>query len=313
MSEEKTVLSASAAVTDGYKRGIVWQNLIVFILLHATVVLAFFPMFFSWWCVLAVVVLWWITGGLGVTLGYHRLLTHRSFQTPKIVEYMLTLFGTLSWQGSPSRWVGTHRLHHAASDEPGDPHSPRDGFTWSHILWCVYNDHPDRDPLKAALDLKRDPIMRVIDNLWFVPQAILGLALFFTGYMIGGWIGAWSWLIWGVAVRVVFIYHATWFVNSAAHSWGYRNFKTTDDSRNNWWVALISFGEGWHNNHHAQQRSAAHGMRWWEFDMTYLTILAMEKLGLAWQVVRPKRPVGKPITIPSVPAFLPMTDGSQAS
>jgi len=251
-------------------------------LLHAVCVLAFFPAFFSWWGLAAFAGMWWIAGGLGVTLGFHRLLTHRSFQTPKWLEYVLTVFAVLSWQGSPRRWVGTHRLHHAASDQPEDPHSPRDGFGWSHILWILYTEHPGLDPRGAALDLARDPVHRVIERLWVVPQLLAAVGLYFFG--------GWPAVVWGIAVRTVLLYHATWFVNSAAHSWGYRNFATADGSRNNWWVALISMGEGWHNNHHAQQRSAAHGMRWFEVDLTYVTILLLKWTGLARHVVTPKRP-----------------------
>lgn len=244
--------------------------------LHVGCLLA--PFTFTWGALGVAVLLWWATGALGICLCYHRLLTHRSFKTPKAVEYALTVLGTLNWQGGPMEWVGTHRLHHAHSETDEDPHSPRHGFNWSHALWCLVK-HNDYDPCSAARDLARDPVMVLLDRYHYVPQALLAALLFA--------LGGWPWVVWGVCVRVVFTYHATWFVNSAAHTWGYRNFETDDDSRNNWWVSVLAFGEGWHNNHHALQRSARHGMRWWEIDLTYLTIQAMSLVGLAWSVVTP--------------------------
>ncbi|MCX5663003.1 MAG: fatty acid desaturase [Planctomycetota bacterium] len=247
-------------------------------LLHAGCLLA--PFFFSWTAVIAAAVLWFVGGCLGITLGYHRFLTHRSFQTYKPVEYFLAICGTLNWQGGPIHWVGTHRIHHHLSDEPGDPHSPVvDGFTWAHMFWCMTKDDPSNDPRDAAKDLQRDPIMVAIDKYFYVFMVPLAVGLYF--------LGGWACVIWGVCVRTTLMYHCTWLVNSASHVWGYRNFTTSDASRNNWWVALLSWGEGWHNNHHAQQRSAAHGMRWWEVDITFAVIRTMEILHLCKRVVRP--------------------------
>lgn len=263
----------------------------VFAVLHILALVAFLPMFVNLSALAVFAVLAWLSGGLGVTLGYHRLLTHRSFVTYKPIEYALAIFACLAWQGGPVQWVGTHRLHHSESDEPGDPHSPRDGFTWSHILWIVHSARTGDDPRQLTKDIQRDPVLCWISRYWYLPQFLLAMALFFLGWKwCGSPAGGLSWVLWGICVRVVVMYHATWFVNSAAHTWGYRNFQTKDNSRNNWWVALLSFGEGWHNNHHAQPRSAAHGMRWYELDLTYWTILLMRACGLAWKVVRPHRP-----------------------
>ncbi len=276
---------------DGEKVKFKWFYFLVFVALHVLAIFAFLPIFLHLSSVVVFFIIAWITGGLGVTLGYHRLLTHRSFATYKPVEYLLTIFACLSWQGGPIQWVGTHRQHHTESDEPGDPHSPRDGFSWSHLLWIVHSARTDCDPYKLTKDIQRDPVLCFIDRYWWAPQFLLAAGLFAAGWaFLGSPLGGISWVLWGVCLRVVLLYHATWFVNSAAHTWGYRNFNTTDDSRNNWWVALMSFGEGWHNNHHAQQRSAAHGMRWYEFDITYITIRIMRLLGLAWKVVEPRRP-----------------------
>ncbi|MBL0927766.1 MAG: fatty acid desaturase [Phycisphaerales bacterium] len=255
-------------------------------LLHAACVAA--PFVFTWSGLAVAVALWVLTGGLGICLCYHRLLTHRSFKTHKWVEYALTVLGTMTFQGGPLRWVSVHRIHHKHSDHDEDPHSPKHGFNWSHVLWTMAASPKGEDRAPAAKDLARDPVMVLIDRWHFVPQVALGAVLFGLGHWLAG--AGLSWLVWGVAVRTVFVFHATWFVNSASHTWGYRNYATDDDSKNNWWVALLSFGEGWHNNHHAEQRAAAHGRRWFEVDLTYLTIRAMALVGLAWDIVPAEKP-----------------------
>ncbi len=261
-----------------------WPNTLGIGFLHAGCLLA--PFYFSWSGLAVAIFLWWACGGLGICLCYHRLLTHRSFRTPRIVEYFLTVLGTMNWQGSPIRWVGQHRIHHKHSDGDGDPHSPEHGFNWSHILWCLTRDPEDRNARDAARDLQRDRFIRSLDRYHYLPQIMLGVVLYFIGtFTVGAGL---SWVIWGCFVRSVLVYHATWFVNSAGHTWGYRNFDLEDNSRNSWWVALLSFGEGWHNNHHASQRTARHGLRWYEFDMTYLTIRLMGLVGLARDIVPPK-------------------------
>ncbi|MCC6909476.1 MAG: fatty acid desaturase [Phycisphaerales bacterium] len=285
----------SDLVVDGQKfswKYLDWPVFAAILALHVGCVAAF-VLPFRWEMLGLALVLWWICGGLGICLCYHRLLTHKSFKTPDVVKYFLTILGNLNWQGSPIHWVGIHRLHHHHSDEEHDPHSPRHGFTWAHILWCMVKDPNGNHARAAARDLQRDKVMAFLDRYYFVPQFILAGLLFVAGAW--NWGGGWSWqyglawVVWGVCIRTVFVYHSTWFVNSASHTWGYRNFQTTDNSRNTWWVSILGFGEGWHNNHHALQRSAAHGMRWWEFDLTYLTIRLMALLGLAWDVVTPDK------------------------
>lgn len=291
-----------------------WVSLIGITLLHIGAVFAFFPAFFTWQAVVAAIIMYWLCGGIGITLGYHRLLTHRSFKTYKPLEYLIAIIGTLNWQGGPAMWVGTHRIHHTESDQEGDPHSPRHGFTWAHATWTLKKHPEGYDPRKAAKDLLRDPIMAAIDKYFIIPLIGITIAFYFLGELLTPG-GGWSMVIWAICLRTVVGYHTTWLVNSAAHTWGYRNFKTTDDSRNNFLVALLSFGEGWHNNHHAQQRSAAHGMRWWEFDITYLTIRAMGLVGLAWDIVKPvpnftnvpkpAKPAATPTTTPEKPGVTP--------
>ncbi|MGQ0721311.1 MAG: acyl-CoA desaturase [Candidatus Eiseniibacteriota bacterium] len=260
-----------------------WPAFLGIAALH--VMCLFAPATFSWSALVLAVILYWAVCGLGISMGYHRLLTHRGFKAPPWFRYALAALGTMNWQGGPIRWVGIHRVHHRDSDFEEDPHSPRHGFLWAHILWCVTHDPLDRDLTVAAGDLKKERGMVWLEKYFWAPQVLLALVLF----LIGGW----SWVVWGVAVRTVFSYHATWLVNSASHRWGYRSFATSDDSRNNWWVSLITFGEGWHNNHHAHQRSARHGLQWYEFDSTWWTLRLLQGLGLvrdAYAAPAPPRP-----------------------
>ncbi len=253
-----------------------------FIIAMHTIALVAGPFTFSWPALAVCIFLHWVSGGLGITLGYHRLLTHRSFKTPKFMEYFLTLMAQLACQGGPISWITTHRLHHTYSDQPLDPHSPRAGFFWSHMGWCMVKNANIANPevqQKVSPDLIRDKGMIFIEKTHILWTVLLAAGLY-------AW-GGWSFVVWGIAVRLVAVYHCTWFVNSAAHIWGYQTYKSNDDSTNLWWVALLTYGEGWHNNHHAFQYSARHGLKWWEFDSTYLMIQVMEKLGLATAVKIP--------------------------
>jgi len=249
---------------------ILWPHFAGLAVLHGLCVFA--PFTFSWSALAVAGALYWLACGLGISMGYHRLLTHRGFETSRAFYYLLAILGTLNFQGGPIDWVGIHRTHHRDSDTDDDPHSPRHGFLWAHILWCLCRDPLGRDTSVAAGDLKKDRFLVWLNRWYVLPQILLAIVL----WLLGGW----SWVIWGVAVRTVFTYHATWLVNSASHTWGYRNFPTKDDSKNNWWVALLSWGEGWHNNHHAHQRSARHGLRWFELDTTWWTLVLLQKVGV---------------------------------
>jgi stearoyl-CoA desaturase (delta-9 desaturase) len=227
-------------------------------------------------------------------MGYHRLLTHRSFQTPKLVEYILTVLGTLANQGGPLRWVAVHRIHHQHSDTEGDPHSPRDGVWWAHLLWWMPYvpalDDPGRYE-RYVVDLVKDPVCCFLQRYHFLGSLVLAGLLLTLGEICGG-VGL-SWLVWGMFVRTTLLYHATWLVNSAAHQWGYRSYATRDGSTNLWWVALLTLGEGWHNNHHAFPRSARHGLRWWELDLTYCLIRLLSLVNMATQVHGPSKAFGQ--------------------
>ncbi|NND98940.1 MAG: acyl-CoA desaturase [Pirellulaceae bacterium] len=252
------------------------------------VVLAFAIPTFSWAGLLTLIGLHWFTGSLGICLGYHRMLTHTGMKTHNWVRYVFATIGTLAGEGSALDWVADHRKHHAHSDQDGDPHSPHDGGIWSHMTWLVYNTHGgDRKGYlqRWVPDLYKERGMRILDMLFLPLHIASGFLLFGVGYYFGGMDLAWSLLVWGLFVRLIGVLHATWMVNSASHMFGYRNYETTDDSRNNWLVAIVAYGEGWHNNHHAYPRMAKHGHRWWEFDITWQAIRLMRATGLVWDVV----------------------------
>jgi fatty-acid desaturase len=277
----------------GAKVGMNWPPILWIGMIHAGIVFA--PMTFTWSALVVGLFLYLLTV-IGVNIGFHRLLTHRSFQTPKPVEYLLTLLGSLANQGGAIQWVATHRIHHAHSDVEGDPHSPRDGAWWAHMLWWmpfdpILDDAAQRH--RYVKDLARDPVHRFLDRCQVPALLMLAVMLFVLGEVWGG-VGL-SWLVWGICVRMTLTYHVTWLVNSASHMWGYRSYETKDRSRNLWWVALLSFGEGWHNNHHAFPRSARHGLRWWEVDLTYVMIRLLSFVALAKKVRVPGKIVRKAV------------------
>ncbi|WKT82317.1 fatty acid desaturase [Thermosynechococcus sp. PP45] len=258
------------------KPPIAWPTATFIIFVHLGALLAFLPGMFSWKAVLLALVLHWLTAGIGITLGWHRLVTHRSFQVPKWLEYFLVFCGTLSMQGGPIWWAGLHRHHHLYSDQPNDHHDSRKGFWWSHIEWMFREVPAEAEIPRFTKDIADDPVYQFLDKYFLPIQVVLAIVL----YLWGGW----PFVVWGIFVRLVTVYHTTWLVNSATHAFGYRTFETTDHSTNCWWVALLTFGEGWHNNHHAYQYSARHGLQWWELDLTWLTIRLLQLLGLATKV-----------------------------
>jgi len=251
-----------------------WVNVVYFGVIHALALTALWQ--FSWTGLGVALLLWWVAGSLGICLTYHRMLTHRSFRVPKPLEYLGTLFGMLASEGGAISWVAMHRIHHAQSDKRGkDLHTPKDGFWWSHIGWILCKVDGDQREMEKryAPELMADPVHRVFNRLHVLPNILVGLGLY-------AW-GGWSLVVWGVFVRLVITLHGTWLVNSATHTWGYRTWRTNEDSRNLWWVGLLAWGEGWHNTHHAFQRSARHGLEWWELDTTWIVIRSLAALGLA--------------------------------
>ena len=243
------------------------------------------PFTFTWPAFFSFVFLSWLTGGIGITLCYHRLLTHQGFKVPRLLEYLFAMCGVLATEGDPINWVARHRLHHQFSDTDRDPHSPRHGFWWSHMFW-LFTHKPlldDYEFYKSYVqDLTRHRFYRFLNKAHIIFPILLAFALYFWGGL--------PLLVWGFFVRTVFVYHVTWFVNSATHKWGYKTYATEDDSRNLWWVALLSFGEGWHNNHHRFPSSARAGIEWYELDLLYYMLKALSWLGLVWDLREAPRP-----------------------
>jgi stearoyl-CoA desaturase (delta-9 desaturase) len=258
-----------------------WASIIFFTIVHGLALLA--PWFFSWSALGTMILLHWFLGSIGICLGYHRLLSHRSFQVPKWLEYAIALIGATALQGGPIFWIAGHRLHHAhTEDTEKDPYSARRGFWWSHMLWMIYPKEEFFNPnlyRKYAPEMARDRFYLWLDKYYLLLQIPLGVGL----YILGGW----SFIIWGMCLRSVLLWHSTWFINSVTHMWGYRTFETNDNSRNLWWAAIVTYGEGWHNNHHAYPHVAKAGWRWWEVDVTWWAIQALRTLGLATKVVMP--------------------------
>lgn len=243
-------------------------------ILHVGAIAAMFM--FNWRAFAVAVFLYWMATGLGISMGYHRLHTHRSYKVPVALEYFFAICGALTLEGGPISWVATHRIHHQNSDRPGDPHTPRDGGWWAHVGWLLFGEtmHNNTRAMGAyAPDLAKDRFYVWLNNYHWLPMIVLSVVL----YAFGGL----PMLLWGNCLRVVLALHATWLVNSATHMWGSRRFATRDDSRNNWWVALITFGEGWHNNHHAHPTSARHGLAWYEFDPSWILISVLKFFNIA--------------------------------
>jgi sn-1 stearoyl-lipid 9-desaturase len=272
---------ASTPIVD-QRHSVQWGTRIGLILIHVGALAALWPGFFSWSGLAVMFVLWYLTGAIGISLCYHRTLTHRSLKLFKPLEYFTALLGTLALEGGPITWVATHRIHHAYTDKQGDPHDAHRGLLWTHLDW-LYRPNEARptsaEEQRYAPDLWNDPGYRFLDRYAVALQVLLGLALFLTGGL--------SWVIWGVFVRLVVVYHITWLVNSAAHRFGYQTYSTGDHSTNCWWVALLTWGEGWHNNHHAFPFSARHGLKWYEFDLSWFTIRLLKALRLARAVRLP--------------------------
>jgi len=274
---------ADLGKSSGADDTINWVTASFMVAFHLGAIAALF--YFSWRALAVAVFLNWIAGSLGIGMGYHRLLTHRGYKTPKWVEYFLTTCATLALEGGPIFWVATHRIHHQYSDKDGDPHSPVEGKWWAHAGWILVGKsmHHDTSTLSRYVpDLAKDKFHVFITKYHYVPMIVLGLVLLAIGGI--------PFVLWGVFLRTVFGLHSTWLVNSATHSWGSRRFTTRDLSTNSWWVALLSFGEGWHNNHHAHPTSARHGLAWYEVDMNWYGIWVLQKLGLARDVYRFKLP-----------------------
>lgn len=278
-----------------------WRYATVLTIVHLLSLLAFIPAYFSRLGIACLVAGYFVFGMFGAAIGYHRLLTHRSFKCPKAVEYTLALLGICCLQESPTRWVAIHRLHHRHADQQSDPHSPLARVIWGYAGWLfvINRDHwVYENYTRQARDLMRQPFYAFIEKNLMAFWIYVTHAILFFGF---GWTVGWyslgssaealrlatSVVIWGVFVRTAVVLNLAWSVNAFSHLWGYQNYATDDNSRNNWLFGFLGYGDGWHNNHHAFQRRAAHGHKAWEFDLSYVMICLLEKLHLAYDVVRP--------------------------
>lgn len=249
-----------------------WDTMFFVAVFHILAIVALFN--FTWTGLIVAFIGNWVSGSLGVGVGYHRLMTHRSFQTPRWFERFLATLGTFALQSGPVQWVTTHRMHHAFTETEKDPHSPIRGAFWAHVGWIFKGQGQDHTQLvkqRYVPDLLKDKYIVWLSDYYVVPTIISGVIM----YAFGGW----SLVLWGVFVRVVVNWHSTWLVNSMTHIWGTRRFESRDDSRNNALIGIVAWGEGWHNNHHAHPTSAKHGLAWYEFDMNWIQIKFFEKLG----------------------------------
>jgi fatty-acid desaturase len=283
-------------------RRINWVNVVGITAYHLIALLAVFPYFFSWTGVVLFVLGIFLFGMVGINIFYHRFLTHKGFQCPKWLEHAMAVFAVCSFQETPAQWVAIHRRHHEHADDEPDPHTPIRSFLWAHVGWILVKS-PELSRYETfaryAKDVLRDPFYRMLEKQW----AYLGIiyaqwVVFFAGGFVVTWLGGstpaealqfgLSLLVWGVFVRTVYIWHSTWAINSVTHLWGYRNYETDEHSRNNVICGILVNGEGWHNNHHADPRSARHGHMWWELDLSYWTIRLLGRLGLAWRITEPQ-------------------------
>jgi sn-1 stearoyl-lipid 9-desaturase len=287
-----------------------WVTAGFMLMFHLGAIAALF--FFTWKAFFVALVLWWIVCCWGVGMCYHRLLTHRGYHTPKWVEYFMTVCSTLALEGGPIFWVATHRIHHQHSDKEGDPHSPVDGTWWAHMGWILMGKSMHHDTTTLARyvpDLAKDKFHVWITKYHYAPIIVLAVILFA--------IGGWPFLLWGIFARTVVGLHATWLVNSVTHMWGSRRFKTHDHSTNNLVVAILTWGEGWHNNHHAHPTSARHGLRWYEVDVNWYGIWTLEKLGLAKKILLAKvnttLPEDEPKMDDKAPVVMPVSPNDLVS
>ncbi len=280
-----------------------WRYALTVGVVHLLALLAAFPSLFSWTGLVLLLVGTHVYGQ-AINIGYHRLLSHRSFRVPKWLEHAIVWVGLTCLEDTPGRWVATHRYHHTEADEEEDPHSPLVSFLWAHLGWLfIRNARVDDLGFyeRYARDILRDPFYMRLERrplTIFYAYAVHAAAYFAAGFAAGWFTSGGdvavaaqfggSLLVWGVFLRTVLVWHITWSVNSLTHLFGYRSYETGENSRNNWLVALLSVGEGWHNNHHEDPASASVQHRWWEVDVSWYEIELLRGLGLAWNVTPPK-------------------------
>ncbi|XP_050944093.1 palmitoyl-monogalactosyldiacylglycerol delta-7 desaturase, chloroplastic-like [Cucumis melo] len=244
----------------------------------------FAPFYFNWSAFWVAFILYILTGLFGISISYHRNLSHKSFKLPKWLEYVFAYCGVHAVQGDPIDWVSTHRYHHQYTDTERDPHSPVQGFWFSYVMWTIdiitLTNKVCPDPNNVA-DMENDAFYRFIRDTYLLHPIALGVLL----YAVGGT----PFFLWGMCVRSSMFMNVSFMVNSICHSWGKKQWNTNDSTRNNWWISLLSFGESWHNNHHAFEYSARVGIEWWEVDIGWYVILFLQAIGLATDVKQPSQ------------------------
>ncbi len=275
-----------------------WVKTFPFIALHlACIAVLFLPDFGLHWTALGLCAFTYFIRIFGITAVYHRYFAHRSYRTSRPMQFLLACLGCSALQKGPLWWASHHRRHHRYSDTADDPHSPHEtSFWWAHVGWILAEDHVET-PTHLIRDWERYPELRWLDRNHWVPGIVLAVGCYVFGALVGGWDGSpatfftqqWGWdhLVWGFVISTILVYHATFSINSLSHLIGWRRYATEDDSRNNLFLALITLGEGWHNNHHHFQSSANQGFYWWEVDISYYIIRTLGFLGLVWDIRRP--------------------------
>ena len=264
------------------KRDFGWLVSLPFYAVHVTAVVGVALMGFSWSGVALALALYYVRM-FGVTGGYHRYFSHRTYRTSRAFQFVLAVLAQSSIQKGALWWAAHHRDHHKYSDTPKDPHSYRDyGFWYSHVGWILSSETEETDYSRIS-DLARYPELRWLNKWHVVPGVVLAVALFF--------IGGWHALLWGFFVSTTLLWHGTFTINSLSHIWGKRRYSTTDDSKNNPVLAIVTMGEGWHNNHHYYPRSVRQGFRWWQIDMTYYVLRSLALVGIVWDLHVPSQKV----------------------
>lgn len=259
------------------RRDVEWYGSAAFLLFHLTPLLLFWTTWDWKWPLLAVAS--YYLRMFATTSGYHRYFAHRTYKTSRVYQFLIALLGSTALQKGVLWWAAHHRMHHRYSDLPGDVHSAkRDGFFWSHMGWIMSNDSM-ATPWDQIRDMAKYPELRWLDRFHLVPVVLYAAAMYALGGMEG--------LVWGFFISTILLWHGTFLINSGAHKWGTRRYESGDESRNNFWLALITLGEGWHNNHHTYMSSTRQGFFWWEIDVSYLILRAFSKIGIVWDLREP--------------------------
>ena len=290
MSSEESFSQAPYASESPVPTGFVaidWSHATPYLILH----LLCFSVFWVGVSLIAIVVFLVALYArvFALTAFYHRYFSHKAFQTSRIVQFLGGFVGCMAAQRGPIWWAAHHRHHHRRSDQIADVHSPRQrGFWWSHMWWFLTPENAQTDE-RVVKDWMKFPELRWIERNNLIPPVILAISMFLLGWTLQRWwpslgTGPWQMLVWGFLLSTISLYHITYFVNSLAHVIGTQRFETGDDSRNNWWIALLTWGEGWHNNHHYYQSSARQGFYWWEIDVTYIVLKALSAFGIVWKL-----------------------------